>query len=66
MSENEIPQLTTDLEIDDLGLSSVQTLELLAYIEESADVSLSQHALMTVETIADLAALVSSTMSETS
>ncbi|GBG37866.1 hypothetical protein NJB14197_26970 [Mycobacterium montefiorense] len=36
VSENEIPQLTTDLEIDDLGLSSVQMLELLAYIEESA------------------------------
>ncbi|WP_162899125.1 acyl carrier protein [Mycobacterium shigaense] len=64
VAETRTPEMTTDLEIEDLGLNSVQTLELLACIEEIAGVSLPREALMTVETIADLAAVVSSTMSE--
>jgi acyl carrier protein len=50
----ELPELTPDLEIADLGYNSVQILEFLSYIEEAAGVSLPQQALMTVETIADL------------
>jgi acyl carrier protein len=54
----ELPELTPDLEIADLGYNSVQTLEFLSYIEETAGVSLPQQELMTVETVADLAAAV--------
>jgi acyl carrier protein len=56
----ELPELTPDLEIADLGYNSVQTLEFLNYIEETAGVSLPQQALMTVETVADLVAVVRS------
>jgi acyl carrier protein len=58
----ELPELTPDLEIADLGYNSVQTLEFLTFIEENVGFSLPQQALMTVETIADLAAVVRSSV----
>ncbi|MEZ0364367.1 acyl carrier protein [Mycobacterium sp. pUA109] len=60
----ELPELTPDLEIADLGYNSVQTMEFLTYLEEETGVSFSPRSLMTVETLADLAEVVRSAVSE--
>ncbi|QLL08543.1 acyl carrier protein [Mycobacterium vicinigordonae] len=60
-----LPEVTPDLEIADLGYSSVQTLELLAYLEETAAISLPPRSLIGVETVADLVAKVHQAVVET-
>ncbi|CPS11190.1 acyl carrier protein [Mycobacteroides abscessus] len=58
VATEELPELTPESEIADLGYSSVQTLEFLTHIEEATGVRLPPRELVRVRTIADLAAVV--------
>ena len=55
VATTELPELSSDWEIADLGYDSVQILEALTYIEESLGLELSQQELIGVRTLGDLA-----------
>ncbi|WP_078277944.1 acyl carrier protein [Mycobacteroides franklinii] len=58
VATEELPELTPESEIADLGYSSVQTLEFLTHIEEATGVRLPPRELVRVKTILDLATVV--------
>ncbi|MEU9807207.1 acyl carrier protein [Mycobacterium sp. NPDC050853] len=58
VATEELPELTPDSEIADLGYSSVQTLEFLSHIEEVTGFRLPPRELVRVKTLSDLAAVV--------
>lgn len=51
-------ELTLDRTIEDLGLDSVATMELVGFIEEEADMTFPDEALPDVSTLGDLLTLV--------